>query len=86
MLGRLRGDAGTMDEVIEEALDLANTGEDQCLYAEILREQAHHLRGRGRLEAARKSLRAARDGFVAAEARPEIRQVSLELAELQGGV
>jgi tetratricopeptide (TPR) repeat protein len=85
-IGRLRGAAGSMDEVLEEALDLADTGEDQCLYAEILRERAHHQRAAGRLDAARKSLRAARDEFVAAEARPEIRKVNLELAELQAAV
>ncbi|HWJ44800.1 MAG TPA: tetratricopeptide repeat protein, partial [Gaiellaceae bacterium] len=85
-IGRLRGDAASCDALLEEALALADTGEDQCLHAEVLRERARLLRSRGQLEQARKALRAARDQFVAVGARPEVRGVNRELAELQTAV
>ena len=82
-IGRLRGQVGSCEMLLEEALTLADTGEDQCLHAEVLRERAQLLRSRGDLEGARRSLRAARTQFVAAGARPEVRGVNRELAELQ---
>jgi tetratricopeptide (TPR) repeat protein len=82
-IGRLRGNTDECEALLDEALVLADTGEDQCLYSEVLRERAQLMRARGDLESARRSLRAARDGFVAAGARPEIRGVNRELAELQ---
>lgn len=85
-MARLRGQTSACDAYLTEALYLADTGEDQCLYAEVLRERAQLLRSRGDLEGARGALRAARDRFVAAGARPEIRGVNRELAELQAAV
>jgi tetratricopeptide (TPR) repeat protein len=86
IIGRLNGDTAACEALLEEALALADTGEDQCLHAEVLRERARLLRMRGQLEQARRSLRAARDRFVAVGARPEIRGVNRELAELQTAV
>jgi tetratricopeptide (TPR) repeat protein len=85
-IGRLRGEGARCESLLDEALELANTGEDQCLYAEILRERAQLMRAVGKLELARSALRAARDTLVAAGARPEIRGVNRELAELQAAV
>jgi tetratricopeptide (TPR) repeat protein len=82
-IGRLQGNMDACEALLEEALTLADTGEDQCLFSEVLRERAQLMRARGDLEAARRSLHAARTGFVAAGARPEIRGVNRELAELQ---
>ena len=86
MIGRHRGESAQCDALLEEALELADTGEDHCLYAEIMREQAQLLRARGEVEEARRSLHAARTGFVAAGARPEILGINRELAELQMAV
>jgi tetratricopeptide (TPR) repeat protein len=85
-IARLRGETTECDALLEEALDLTDTGQDQCLHAEVLRERAQILRARGELEKARQSLRAARDRFVAIGARPEVRGVNRELAELQAAV
>jgi tetratricopeptide (TPR) repeat protein len=82
-IGRLRGTMQECEELLDEALALADTGEDQCLYSEVMRERAQLMRARGDLESARRSLHAARAGFVAAGARPEVRLVNRELAELQ---
>jgi tetratricopeptide (TPR) repeat protein len=86
IIGRLRGDTSDCDALLGEALELADTGEDECLQAEVLRERAQLHRSRGQLEQARRSLRAARDRFVAIGARPEVRGVNRELAELQAAV
>jgi len=83
---RKRDKVDACEALLEEALDLADTGEDHCLYADILREQAQLFRTRGEVEGARRSLHAARDGFVAAGARPEILGINRELAELQMAV
>ena len=85
-IGRLRGDANDCEALLEEALALADTGEDQCLYADVMRERAQLMRARGDLETARRCLRAARSRFVAAGARVEIRSVNRELADLQPAV
>lgn len=81
-IGRLRGKVASCETLLEEALMLADTGEDRCLHADVLRERAALMHSRGDLKAARGSLRAARAGFVAAGARREVRAINRELAAL----